>query len=341
MGKYVYGQPILQDEYQMLMDPQTWYVSREAKGRYANLLLDDWFKRAFGTEDRKRLLQLLLQEIIPERKILSLRYMPQEHINLFPGKKDVRVDVECTDEEGARFVVEMQVDPQNWFYERALYYASFSLMQQMEKGVDEYVFPPVYFIGLMDFSLHRGSDEVLYRYALREIDTGECMTDRLNFIFLELPNCKNALSPQATLLDNFCYSLHNLQFLPERPFELRQEIFELLFESADIAKFTPEEKIKYDKDMTTDRDRRNQLKKAAEDGIDQGIEIGIDIGIEKGMEKGMEKGIEEGMEKGIEKGRYETMRKNIQSLLKAGMDREKIASVLEISLQELEAFLPA
>lgn len=315
MGKFAYGYPILQDEYHMLEDPQTWYVSREAKGRYANLLLDDWFKRAFGSEDRKRLLQLLLQEIIPERKIQSLRFMTQEHINLFPGKKDIRVDVECTDEEGARFVVELQVDPQNWFYERALYYASFSVMQQMEKGVDEYVFPPVYFIGLMDFSLHRGSDEVLYRYALREVDTGECMTDRLNFIFLELPNCKKALSPDASLLDNFCYSLHNLQFLPERPFELRQEIFELLFECADIAKFTPEERIKYDKDMTTDRDRRNQLKKATEQGLEQGLE------------------------QGFENGRRQALLKSIPALLNAGMDKDTIASILELSDQEREELL--
>lgn len=68
-----------------LEDPGTWDVSREAKGRYANILLDDWFKRAFGSENRKRLLQLLLQELIPERKINQLKYVPQEYTNLFPG----------------------------------------------------------------------------------------------------------------------------------------------------------------------------------------------------------------------------------------------------------------
>ena len=266
-----YG-PHPEPEVGYLEDPVTWDTTYNPKARYANILLDDWFKRAFGSEDRKRLMELFLQELIPERKIVGLKYVSQEHVNLFPGKKDIRVDVECTDAEGARFVVEVQVAPQNWFYERALYYSAVSLMKQMNKGVDEYVFPPVYFIGLMDFSFHRNTSRVMYRYGITDLETGKPMTDKLNLIFLELPNCRKAMTPEASVLDNFCYALHNLRFLPDRPLELRQEIFELLFESADIAKFTPDEKIKYDKDMTTDRDRRNQLKKAVEDGMKEGRE---------------------------------------------------------------------
>ena len=39
-----------------------------------------------------------------------------------------------------------------------------------------------------------------------------------------------------------------MQFLEERPPELRQEIFDLLFETAEIATFTPEDKVKYEFD---------------------------------------------------------------------------------------------
>ena len=34
-------------------------------GRFADILMDRWFKRSFGSEAGKRLLQLLLQELIP------------------------------------------------------------------------------------------------------------------------------------------------------------------------------------------------------------------------------------------------------------------------------------
>ncbi len=63
-----------------------------------------------------------------------------------------------------------------------------------------------------------------------------------------------------------------MQFLEERPEELRQEIFELLFDAANIATFAPEDKIKYEYAMTTERDIRNQIRYAEKKGIEQGKE---------------------------------------------------------------------
>ena len=255
------------DEGHCLEEPRINYISRKAKGVYANILLDDWFKRTFEElPSSKRLLTLLLQELIPERQIVDIKYAPQEHTNPNPDKRGIRVDVEATDADGTRFLVEMQREPQDFFYERAVYNASHCVIRQLEKGEDDYSFPPVYFIGLVDFPLHNDPDRVLYRYSLYEDKDGEKMTDSLHYIFLELPNCKKALTPEATVLDNFCYSLHNMQFLEKRPSELRQEIFELLFEAANIATFAPEDKIKYEYTMTTERDIRNQIRYAEKKG---------------------------------------------------------------------------
>ena len=261
-----------------LESPRIPYVSTRAKGIYANILLDYWFKRTFAELPfSERLLILLLQELIPERKIAFLSYVHQEHTNPYPDARGVRVDVEVTDENGSRFLVEMQREPQDWFYERAIYYASHCILQQMPQGQDDFSFPPVYFIGIMDFALHNDPQRVMYRYALREDQDKDLMTDSLHFIFLELPNCGRALTPQATVLDNFCFALHNMQFLEERPDVLRQEIFDLLFEAAEIATFTPEDKVKYEFEMTTERDIRNQIAFAkknarAEGRMENGIE---------------------------------------------------------------------
>lgn len=265
-----YYTPPKNDEGPCLEEPRINYISRKAKGVYANILLDDWFKRTFEElPSSKRLLTLLLQELIPERQIVDIKYAPQEHTNPNPDKHGIRVDVEATDADGTRFLVEMQREPQDFFYERAVYNASHCVIRQLEKGEDTYDFPPVYFIGLMDFPLHDDPNRVMYRYSLYEDSDGEKMTDAINYIFLELPNCGRALSPDATILDNFCYSLHNMQFLEERPAELRQEIFELLFETANISKFAPEDKTKYDYDMTTERDIRNQIRYAEKKGREE------------------------------------------------------------------------
>ena len=57
-----------------------------------------------------------------------------------------------------------------------------------------------------------------------------------------------------------------------KPAELRQEIFDLLFKMANIATFAPEDKIKYEYAMTTERDIRNQIKYAEKHGREEGRE---------------------------------------------------------------------
>ena len=257
-------------------------------GRYARILLDYWFKRTFGTEGRQELLRLFLDELIPERKIADLKYAPQEHLNPFPDNKGIRVDVECTDIDGTRFVVEMQLAHQNFFYERALYNSTFAVQEQMKTGEGTYDFPAVYFIGILDFSIHKDTDRVLFRYDFRERESFEFMTDRLQFIFLELTNCRD-LTSESTVLEKVCYALHNMENLPDRPASFEGDLFRLLFESAEIATFTPQEKIRLENDMRTERDLKNQIAYAKEEGIEQGRELGREEGREEERARFVEK----------------------------------------------------
>ena len=288
-------------EYNVFMDSFT-------IGRYARIIMDDWFKRSF---------ELFLAELIPERKIQKLTFEPQEHVSPFPDNKSVRIDAECTDEDGARFVVEMQVAPQNSFYDRAVFNSTFAVQQQLVKGGDDYAFPTVYFIGIMDFSFHKGSEQVLYRYTIRENDSNELMTPHLQYIFLELPNCQNALSPEASVLENICYVLHNMENFTDRPALLKEEIFKLLFDSAEIAKFTPEEKAKYELNMRTERDLHNQIAYARK----------------KGIEEGREQGKQEGRQEGRQEGKAEALRLMTEQLRRMGMDEGTISEVLNEALK--------
>ena len=161
----------------------------------------------------------------------------------------------------------------------------------------------------MDFALHNDPQRVMYRYSLREDQDKDLMTDSLHFIFLELPNCGRALTPQATVLDNFCFALHNMQFLEERPDALRQEIFDLLFEAAEIATFTPEDKVKYEFEMTTERDIRNQIAFAKKNARAEGKSEGL-------------------LERSIE-----TARK----MLAKGYPVEEIAEISELPVKQIQA----
>lgn len=278
-------------------------------GRYANVLMDRWFKRTFGWAPARRLMQLFLQEMIPERKITKLSFGPQEYVNPIEEGKDIRLDVHCTDETGAHFIVEMQFAEQKTFYERALFNSTFVIQEQVQTGSTDWTLPQIYFIGVVNFPLHEGSDRVLYRYRMKEIETGEDMPIPVEYIFLEVPNCRKAMTSEASLLDNFCYAMRNMHEMEERPKELQGEIFDLLFNSAEINKFAPKERSEYIKQMITIRDIVNQMATAEEKGLTKGIE------------------------QGIEQGRRDTIRK----FMAAGASKELIAAATGLSTEEIEA----
>ena len=286
-------------------------------GPYADVLMDRWFKRTFGWKPAKPLMMLFLKELIPERDIVDLSFGPQEHVNPVESGKDVRMDIDCTDRDGSRFIVEMQLASQSGFYERAVFNSAFALQEQIPVGRRSFSFPPVYFIGVMDFSVHEGSDQVLFRYNLQERTSHEKMTDCLQFLFLELPNCRKALTPEASVLDNFCYVLRNVSRMDRRPEGLEGEIFDLLFNSVEISKFAGSEKEKYFEDMTTKEDI-NRMIAFAED---------------KGEQRGMEKGMEKGMEQGIEKEKLSLAKR----MLEKGYDVETIAELTELSVPAIQA----
>ena len=292
----------------------------EGPGRYADIMLDRWFKRSFKEYgNANRLLLLFLQALIPERRIASLTYTPEESTNQNQDGKSVRVDVECTDENGQRFVVEVQRSEQHDFFDRAVYNSTFAIQRQLREGAERFAFKPVYFIGIMRFSLHPDDKRFLYSYCLKERETGETMTDDLHYIFLEVEKCSSA--PDASLVEKVGYALNHLPSLDGKPAGFDGEIFDLLFSSADLHNFAPDDKIKYLNDMTTERDIRNQIAFAKDKGFEEGREEGFEDGIEKGREEGREEGRKEG--------RVEERERIVTALRNQGVSEEIIAKVSE------------
>ena len=278
-------------------------------GRYANVLMDRWFKRTFGWAPARRLMQLFLQEMIPERTITQISFGPQEYVNPIEQGKDIRLDVHCTDETGANFIVEMQFAEQKTFYERALFNSTFVIQEQIPVGSTDWALPQIYFIGVVNFALHEGSDKVLYRYRLKELTTGEDMPIPVEYLFLEVPNCRKAMTSEASLLDNFCYALKNMPEMEERPQELKGEIFDLLFNSAEINKFAPKERSEYIKQMITIRDIVNQMATAEE----------------------------KGHAKGLAEGEAKAMRELAQSMLADGLDAPFVSKHTHLPLEDVRA----
>ena len=97
------------------------------------------------------------------------------------------------------------------------------------------------------------------------------------------------------MLDKWCFALTHIGTLDRLPDELRTEAFERLFQACEIARFEPEVKLKYEKEMITERDYYNMLNTAKADGLAEGEAKGRKEGLAEGEAKGEAKGREEGL----------------------------------------------
>ena len=300
-------------------------VAGGVMSRYVNILMDKWFKRILGAEANKEALLAILRELIPERTIMDITYNKKKKRKKSPfaDGHDAVFDVECVDKDGSRFVVEMQRDKQLNFAARALFYATFPIQEQVQaqkkekKPIphdDQYEYPPVYVISFMNFSLHENTGQVLFRYDLRERTLGDLMTDRLNFIFLEMTNYKKAVPEEGdSFAEKLSYALTHMNILEERPAALIEEVFGLLFAACELDSLTEQEQQTYAKDMTTEADKRNILYCARMEG--------------------REEGREEGRAEGLAEGKIATAR-NFKAL---GVDTETIIKATGLSKEEVEA----
>ena len=77
----------------------------------------------------------------------------------------------------------------------------------------------------------------------------------------------------------------------DRPAGLQERIFIKLFEAAEIAAFSPEERKQYEHDMMTENDYRNTIEFAKDKAREEGMRRGLDEGMQKGLNEGMRKGL--------------------------------------------------
>ena len=122
------------------------------KDKYINPLTDFGFKKLFGTEPNKALLIDFLNQILPKRhQIKNLNYSRNEQLALKELDRKAIFDLYCIGVSGERFIVEMQKAKQNYFKDRSIYYSSFPIQEQAQKGDWNYELDPVYTIGILDF----------------------------------------------------------------------------------------------------------------------------------------------------------------------------------------------
>ena len=314
----------------ILHSPQIKQLSHNSICRYVNILIDKWFKKILGAEKNKKVLLDILRELIPERNIVDIKYdrKGMRKRNAFEGCHDAVFDVECIDVDGTRFVVEMQRTEQAHFNERALFYSTFPIQEQViarnrnqKLNHDlHFDYPPVYIICFLNFSFHPLSNQIIHRYDLREKESGELMTDRINDIYIEMTNDKRGDEEphnDDSFVEKLSWAFTHMSSLTERPASLMEEVFRAIFDACEIRALDENEQKEYKATMTTQWDLDDQMTTA----------------YLKGEAKGLERGEMIGEARGETKKRNEIAR----ALLSLGVFEDIIAKATEMTPKEVEA----
>ncbi|MEL6538905.1 MAG: Rpn family recombination-promoting nuclease/putative transposase, partial [Bacteroidota bacterium] len=241
----------------------------------------------------------------------DLNYIRSERLGATELDRKAIFDLYCINDRGERFIVELQKTKQTFFKDRTVFYSTFPIQEQAEKTPWNYELQAIYTVAILDFVFDtKVEDPGRYRHdvKLMETQTGSVFYDKLTFIYLEMPRFNKPLEKLTTRFEKWLYVLRNLNRLDQIPVTLKERIFEKLFQTAEIAQFTPDQMNAYQESLKHYRDLKNSLDTAKEEGI----------------------------EEGMEKGREEALSKAVKGLIEAGAPDEMIMKGIGITRDRLE-----
>jgi len=263
--------------------------------RYLNPFTDFGFKKLFGTEANKDLLIDFLNSLFQgEEVIKTLEFKKQEQLGESEIDRRAIFDLYCENEKGEKFIIELQKAKQKYFKERTLFYATFPIQEQNQRGDWDFNLKAVYLVAILDFIFDEDKeDPEHYRYVvqLTDSDTKKVFYDKLTFVYLEMPKFMKKGKELVTHFDKWMYALKWLPTLIESPDFLEEEIFKKLFQISAVQNLSPEEKERYESSLKFYRDSKNVIDTAREEGRVEGRVEGEQIGIAKGEQLGIAKGI--------------------------------------------------
>ena len=293
--------------------------------RYVDILTNGGFKALFGDVNNKEAVMSILNVLLPEhRKLSDIDYLPTERQGqIVDVSKEYQYDFMCRDESGAVFIVELQKYHEDYWFKRCVSYACRAYDRQTRKGED-YDVPPVYLVGLMDVEIEHPDKEFwknryISEYTFREKECSDLLGETIVIIFAEMANFSKTEEECETETDKMLYLLKNIGKMMSRPAWLQHEVYSRIFDACEIAGFTEDKRIEYEKEMYDERRRKSEMDTAKR------------IGFETGRAEGRAEGREEGRVEGREEEQIRIARNlklagvDIDTILNAtGLDKETV-----------------
>jgi predicted transposase/invertase (TIGR01784 family) len=243
------------------------------KARYVNPYTDFGFKKLFGEEANKYLLKDFLNELLPmEHKIVELNFKNTEQWGVIAAERKAIFDIHCENANGERFIIEMQKAKIKFLKDRAMFYTTFPIREQAEKGEWDFKLNPIYCVALLDFKYdeNREKKDFISNVQLKD-QYCQVFYNKLTYVFIEMPRFTKEEHELETHFDKWLYFLKHLEDFEKIPGILKEEIFEKAFHVAEIANFTPEQLAQYEESLKNYRDLKGVVDTSYEEGKVEGI----------------------------------------------------------------------
>ncbi len=199
------------------------------RSKYVNPFTDFGFKKIFGEEASKPLLLDFLNALLPQQhRIANLSFKNTEQLGLNDSDRKAIYDIYCETERGEKIIVELQKAKQNYFKERTVYYSTFPIREQADKGEWNYNLKAVFCVGILDFTFddypnETAQTEVVHTIQLKN-QQGLVFYEKLTYIYLEMPNFKKQETALETRLDQWLYFIKHLEDFETIPAIFKDEI---------------------------------------------------------------------------------------------------------------------
>ena len=300
-----------------------------------NPRVDLVFKMLFGAAKNTDILLAFINSILDkDRQISTLKVQNPYRSGKSPQHKSVILDIHANDERGRQYHIEMQMNTEVSYNQRALYYWSQLYNQQLQKGESYKDLKKTISIHILNFDYFQQEAGYHHIFRLMHANSKRAYFEDMELHFIELERFRNTNPEILSALDRWATFLSGAEkydrntlpkALTKDPHVVRA------FDVLDALNLSEDEKQLYEASQKWLMDEAVVLGNVAEKnhkrGREEGRKEGEAIGREKGEAIGREKG-------------EAAMRQSLAQRLKArGEPDQAIAEVLGIDLRALEALV--
>jgi len=292
--------------------------------KYLDITNDIAFKRVFANKEHKDITLNFLNAILerPEgRRITSIEFLNTDNIPAIKEEKFSIVDMRCVDQANETYIVELQARPQANFGKRCQFYASITLVKQMDNAENKNYekLAPVILIGILDFVMFKRHDRFHCHHYLADRVDGVQDLKLMEFHFIELPKFTKTETELENDMERWIYFFKNSGERNIRPESItkKNKAIDDAFGLLDSFNWTKNEMFAYDRWL--------DIQRMNEDAEATAIKTKFAEGVAKGKAEGRAEGV---AEKAIAIAR---------AMLSEGISATIIAKVTGLTVEEIKS----